>query len=404
MLRGETGRKREDATMKLMKSLVIALCSAAALPMAVVAETYTYAISDSSGGMVSNIVETVQGDELRVTSLYVFTNAAETASITFSEAATVDVLVVGGGGAGKRDGGGGGGGEVVEQTGLVVSAGAYDIVVGAGCEVGGSAGGESSVFSITAAGGKCASGSTGGASGNGNAGGTGLTTTAGDNRAAGGGGGAGAKGGNGGNGVPGGSGGDGVASSITGAEVYYGGGGGGGNGTNGGTPGDGGVGGGGRGGVYTGTAVAGKSGTGGGGGGGGGRGGTAYGTPGAGGSGIVIVRYVATLPSGFNNRKDGDICSKVDGYYVHTYTNCETVGTFTMPIPGMVDVLVVGGGGAGKRDGGGGGGGAVVSERVLLLPGEYSVTVGAGGEINGSAGGESSVFSISAAGGRCATA
>ena len=117
----------------------------------------------------------------------------------------------------------------------------------------------------------------------------------------------------------------------------------------------------------------------------------------------MIVRYVVTVPNGFENKTDGDICSKVDGYYVHSYTNCETTGTFTMPIPGYVDVLVVGGGGAGTRGGGGGGGGAVVTDRVFLFPGEYSVVVGAGGEVGDNAGGDSSMFTITAAGGICAT-
>lgn len=97
------------ANAKFGAKLAVALCAVAVLSASAVSAE-TYAISDSSGGVVSNTVETLQSGKLRVTSLYIFTNTAETASITFSEAATVDVLVVGGGGAGTRNCGGGGGG------------------------------------------------------------------------------------------------------------------------------------------------------------------------------------------------------------------------------------------------------------------------------------------------------
>lgn len=57
-------------------------------------------------------------------------------------------------------------------------------------------------------------------------------------------------------------------------------------------------------------------------------------------------------------------------------------GTF---LPSTVEILVVGGGGGGGFDmGGGGGGGAVSAGTMLVQPGSYTLTVGAGGLGNGS--------------------
>ena len=76
-----------------------------------------------------------------------------------------------------------------------------------------------------------------------------------------------------------------------------------------------------------------------------------------------------------------------EGYMVHTFTES---GTFTVTRGGKVDVLVVGGGGGGgvsTGGGGGGGGGEVVySEGFDLVPGEWTITVGAGGEGSTSSG------------------
>ena len=53
--------------------------------------------------------------------------------ITFITTKTVDLLIVGGGGGGGNDvGGGGGGGGIVYATGVSISPGTYDVVVGAG--------------------------------------------------------------------------------------------------------------------------------------------------------------------------------------------------------------------------------------------------------------------------------
>ena len=250
----------------------------------------------------------------------------------------VDYHVVAGGGGGSYDDGGGGGAggfreskcsttsgcwtasPLASGTSLPVSQQAYPITVGGGGAGGtnpnttNGASGSNSIFStITSAGGgfgarnpKC--GSPGGSGGGGGAssgpGGTGNTPpvsppqgnnggtgTPGSN-AAGGGGGAAAAGGNASGSAPNassGPGGAGVASSITSSPVTRAGGGGGGAF---GTKGSGGAGGGGAGGQYpTTAATAGTANTGGGGGGGSS---TSAPTPrdgGAGGSGIVIIRY-----------------------------------------------------------------------------------------------------------------
>lgn len=252
---------------------------------------------------------------------------AGTTGITFTASGDVDVLVVAGGGAGgKNRGGGGGGGGVIYSQSLMVTSGLYSVTVGAGGTGGTNvtpASGSNSVFgNLVAIGGGVggntwAGGATGGSgggggiyappthptvnggagtSGQGYAGGNAYTTLAG-----GGGGGANQVGGNGTNtGVRGGQGGVGTSIAITGVSVIYGSGGGGGG--YGGPGGAGGVGGGGAGaaagsGYSPATnAVAGRPNTGGGGG-----GGTDddiqtpryfYGA--AGGSGIVIVRYVTS--------------------------------------------------------------------------------------------------------------
>ncbi len=220
----------------------------------------------------------------------------------------VEVLVVAGGGGGAAmTGGGGGAGGVLYNATHAVSTQSYVVTVGAGGagQIGASnpgygSDGQNSVFdNLTAIGGGGGAtnagngrlGGSGGGSGHSNT--TGGAGTAGQgysgsggatgvpNYGAGGGGGAGAVGG-----VPtntnGGNGGIGVSYSISGSSAYYAGGGGGGT-YLGGTPGNGGLGGGGN--SPAGNATAN---TGGGGGGQINNGSNA----GAGGSGIVIVRYL----------------------------------------------------------------------------------------------------------------
>ena len=257
-----------------------------------------------------------------------------TSSGTFTPqtALSCDYLVVAGGGgsAGYNGGGAGagglrstvtatGGGGSLESALSVVSGTAYTVTVGAGGSAGNNASGSrgtngsNSVFStITSTGGGTSGsanvtqgvvdGSTGGSGGGaGGATGTNATVAAGtanqgyaggDNfnsggYGSGGGGGANAVGANGTTSVSG-NGGAGVATSISGSSVTYAGGGGGGSTIDGATRGTGGSGGGGNGGVSGSAGTAGTTNTGGGGGGG------AHNQNGAaGGSGIVIIRYLA---------------------------------------------------------------------------------------------------------------
>jgi len=257
--------------------------------------------------------------------------------------ALVDILVVGGGGSGGKSaegGGGGGAGGFISATGLRLPPGTYTATVGDGGAVPvsngvGNNGTDSSFIGFVAKGGggggaqesiNAVDGGSGGGSGGRDSGGTSAgadavpyswpyvfrsqegyvaptnyenlsqgndggttTTTSGDISS--GGGGAGAVGGSATvDSGPAGNGGDGVQNAFrTGSNVYYGGGGGG--GTNiAGSGGLGGQGGGGRGAQSVSpviSAVAGTANTGGGGGGGS----TATYAPGAGGSGIVVVRY-----------------------------------------------------------------------------------------------------------------
>jgi hypothetical protein len=256
---------------------------------------------------------------------------------------TALVAAGGGGGAGgqasEHGGGGGGAGGVLTST-ITLASGFTSITVGSGGSGGtsgkvGTNGTNSSLGgAITSLGGgrggtyftdgPSIGGSGGGAgssetlktgavgtSGQGNKGGN-VTSNTTNNRHGGGGGGAGGLGGNTVSAsnytVTAGSGGIGIESSITGTAVYYGGGGGGGGSSgNGGGPGatggaTGGLGGGGNGATYNGSsltsaATSGASNTGGGGGGGIGTGGANASVGAAGGSGIIVIRWItATAP------------------------------------------------------------------------------------------------------------
>jgi hypothetical protein len=271
-----------------------------------------------------------------------------TAGGTFTPPAgvtNVQVLVVGGGGQGGRNGGGGAGGLIYNPS-LNVTNQPYAVTVGAGGNAYASeqgANGGNSVFStLTAIGGGGGAGrDAGGAGKNGGSGGGGGGSyglpqlspgsgTAGQGYAGGngagdyscassggGGGGAGGVGKNGASGVSG-NGGNGVSNSISGSAVYYAGGGGGsivcaGSGSNG----TGGLGGGGTNAVtWVGTPNTG----------GGGAGGTS-----AGGSGIVIVRYLIPFSIAF----DGVSANNVN------FINSTTVTATTPPhAVGPVDVAV----------------------------------------------------------------
>ncbi len=144
---------------------------------------------------------------------------------------------------------------------------------------------------------------------------------------------------------------------------------------------------------------------------GGGGGGARGGISGAGGSGIVLVRYLdpnsvriytainesATTPPDFDN--------------MQVFTSN---GTFTVP-DGIkeVDVLIVAGGGGGggsagpaASGAGGGAGGVVYAQNIQVTETSYAIEVGAGGgsggsssDTQGSDGGNSSAFGLTAIGG-----
>lgn len=243
---------------------------------------------------------------------------------------SVDYLVVGGGGGGGsanrsgRAGGGGGGGEVVQGTGLSVTAGTpLDIQVGAGgagsrtAAAVGALGGTSRLGALQASGGgggasvsniRPTAGFTGGGGAAPNAtnrtgagvsprkGGNGNTSTSLSAITAGGGAGAGGDGANG-TSAAGGRGGAGIASTITGTTISYGGGGGGGKAYH--TSGSAGAGA--DGGGSGGRNAVGAHGINGRGGGGGGAGvyttsSTFVRAAGNGGSGLVIVRFATPIP------------------------------------------------------------------------------------------------------------
>ena len=253
----------------------------------------------------------------------------------------ISILLIAGGGSGGSGAGGGGGAGGYQYDGeFSITPQAYSVTVGAGGVAVSSDNttgndGNNSVFdSITANGGggggwysgnagkNGGSGGGGGWGGEGGAGGTGSQGSnggagvAGNDAAAGGGGGATATGGNG-SVTTGGAGGVGTANSITGSSVTYAGGGGGSGYT---ANGAGGTGGGGAG-NRDGTATSGTANLGGG---GGGNDGT--GNSGAGGSGVVIIRY---LTADLGTCTGGDITTDGD-YTVHTFTSN---GTFTVILP-----------------------------------------------------------------------
>ena len=91
-------------------------------------------------------------------------------------------------------------------------------------------------------------------------------------------------------------------------------------------------------------------------------------------------------------------------YMIHRFTTVGTT-TFTVNSTLSIDYLVVGGGGSGGVGrGGGGGGGGVKTGKTTLLPGTYTITVGAGGasasnDQQGFDGGSSSIGTLIVASG-----
>ena len=295
----------------------ITLTSTATRDMKIGSSFSLYGIANNTAGAKAT------GGVISSDSSYFYHSFYATDTFTPTQSLTCDYLVVaggGGGGSGSNGYGGAGGGagglrSTVTATGgggtletpLSVTATAYTITVGAGgagaTNAAGTAGSNSTFSTITSTGGGQGAGVTGtvaggtggsgggsfytqnGGAGTANQGYAGGKETVANGNAGGGGGGAGAVGSNAAASQVAGAGGIGVATAISGASVYYAGGGGGGAPATGGA---GGLGGGGAGGA----GVVGTKGTIGTGGGGGGVG--ISGTPiasGAGGSGVVIIRY-----------------------------------------------------------------------------------------------------------------
>lgn len=234
---------------------------------------------------------------------------------------SIDYLVVAGGGAGSYGGGGGGAGGLLYAAsyGGITPGNSYAIVVGAGGAATGGGGygnpgSPSSAFAATAIGGGNGNGGAGGSGGGRNGQGTVGQGNNGGNFDQDGNGGSG--GGAGVAGAPGGAqnGGNGLAYDINGTSTYYAGGGGSA------YSGSGGLGGGGVGGSASNSGGAGTTNRGGGGG----------GSPsdfgyigGAGGSGVVIVRYASATQRG----SGGTVTTYTTGsvtYWVHTFTSSGT--------------------------------------------------------------------------------
>ena len=262
-------------------------------------------------------------------------DAGDPDSYTRSQPPYVEVLVVAGGGSGgSRDAGGGGAGGLIYNSAYqITNAAAITVTIGAGGASVGSGNhdpgnqGSNSVFgSLTAIGGGAGGAYSNVAGNGGSGGGAGGDTgtpgngTAGQGNSGGGNGGTPYTGGGGGGAGTvgttvtsdeyGGAGGNGQTFSISGTSTTYAGGGGGGGGNAGGAGGTGGGGAGSTGGA----ATAGTSNTGG----GGGAARNSGFPSGAGGSGIIIVRYPG-LPAA-----TGGTITYLNGYTIHTFTSSDT--------------------------------------------------------------------------------
>ena len=253
------------------------------------------------------------GTDIYYDSTYVYHVFKGSGTFTPYRNLTTDVLVIAGGGGGSRGGGGAGG--VSYQTGKSLSANtSYTVTIGAGGVPGGTGGagnagnGSNSVFSDITSNGGGRGGSTNNGGNGGSGGGSGYNSTGGTGTTG--------QGTNGGNTLPLGTGdggggggsstagsgpnkGSGSAISITGSSVTYAAGG------------DGGA---------ASTNAAGAAGTANSGNGSKGNGGTTNTTCGAGGSGIVILKYPDTLTITIGAGLTGTTASPSGGYKVTSFT------------------------------------------------------------------------------------
>jgi hypothetical protein len=118
-------------------------------------------------------------------------------------------------------------------------------------------------------------------------------------------------------------------------------------------------------------------------GGGGGGSGVEF-TSGAGGSGIVIIRYLlGTIPSTNNLTNEPTVIAPTyETVRTFIYSGSANTADYSITIERdtICDILVVGGGGGGgKRHGGGGGAGTLLYHKNVILNGAYNIKVGKGG-------------------------
>ena len=221
-----------------------------------------------------------------------------------------------------------------------------------------------------------------------------------------------------------GNGGSGKKYNISGVEKYYGGGGGGGlrpypadSSAHGatsvvGSGGNGGGGGGGGGVSVSSNGFDAENGTGGGGGGVGGYTSANF-RGGAGGSGIVIIRYLlGTIPATNYLTNEPVVIAPVFTETVRTFAHSggaedQTTHTITIGPNTICDILIVGGGGGGgyHTGGGGGAGGYYYQTNITIQAGTYTINVGNGGiagpdnNTRGGNGSDTAFYGITAKGG-----
>ena len=96
-------------------------------------------------------------------------------------------------------------------------------------------------------------------------------------------------------------------------------------------------------------------------------------------SSTVTIGDTSVPPAYITTATGGDLSANAtpDGNRYHVFYN---PGSFTVPSPGYVDVLLVGGGGSGSggHGHGGAGGQVVLQTQILLSAGPYPISIGAG--------------------------
>jgi len=115
---------------------------------------------------------------------------------------------------------------------------------------------------------------------------------------------------------------------------------------------------------------------------------------------VYNINTTSNIPTASIDISSGFISDP--SYYYYEFTDTTKTNYITFNNTAICDVLIVGGGGSGAIGlGGGSSGGLLYSSNVIIPPGEYPITVGAGG-INGN-GGASTAFGATVYGGMKAT-